>query len=127
MRHGLSLMEVLLAVAILGGSIAAISQLVSIGYRSALDARARTNANIHVDTKMAEVAAGVLELESVSSQVIEDDPDWSYSVDIADADQIGLLVVTVTVEQNNVVNPIMLSVVRFMPDPDYDPYALENL
>ncbi len=120
---GFSLLEVLLSIAILGGAMVVIGQLVNIGYRSAIEARIRSDANILVDGKMAEVSAGIIELQSVSSSVIEENPDWMYSVDVQQAGQLGLLMVMVTVEQtpNSASNPISMSVVRLMPDPEYDP------
>ncbi|MFN9877063.1 MAG: hypothetical protein ACK557_01175, partial [Planctomycetota bacterium] len=43
-RTGLSLLEVLLAIAILGGAMIVITQLLNLGYRSAIEARMRTEA-----------------------------------------------------------------------------------
>ena len=122
-RPGFSLLEVLLSIAILGGAMAVIGQLVNIGYRSAVEARIRSDANILVDGKMAEVSAGIIELQSVSASVIDENPDWMFSVDVQDSGQLGLLMVVVTVEQtpNSAANPVSMSVVRFMPDPEYDP------
>ena len=122
-RRGFSLLEVLLSIAILGGAMVVIGQLVNIGYRSAIEARIRSDANILVDGKMAEVSAGIIELESVSSSLIEENPDWMYSVDVQESTQLGLLMVTVSVEQtpNSTANPISMSVIRYMPDPEYDP------
>ena len=122
-RAGLSLLEVILATAILGGAMVIIGQLLNLGYRSAVEAKIRSDANILVDAKMSEVAAGVIDLSSVSSTVIDENPDWTYSVDVQQSPQLGLLSVTVTVEQAQGISaePISMSVVRFMPDPDYDP------
>ncbi len=122
-QRGFSLLEVLLSIAILGGAMVVIGQLVNIGYRSAIEARIRSDANILVDGKMAEVSAGIIELESVSSSLIEENPDWMYSVDVQESTQLGLLMVTVSVEQtpNSTANPISMSVIRYMPDPEYDP------
>ena len=120
---GFSLLEVLLSIAILGGAMVVIGQLVNLGYRSAVEAKIRSDANILVDGKMAEVSAGIIELQSVSSSVIEENPDWMYSVDVQQSGQLGLLMVVVSVEQtpSSSASPISMSVVRFMPDPDYDP------
>ena len=125
-RKGLSLLEVILSIAILGTSMAVIYQMLGVGYRSAIEVRARTDGNIFVDTKMAEVAAGVLPLESANGVLIEENPDWEYSVDVSDAEQNGLLSVVVTVQQNNVENPVAISVVRLMADPEYEPEQLEG-
>jgi len=122
-REGLSLLEVLLAIAILGGALAVIGQLVGLGYHHALQARLRSDGNVYCDTKMAEVAAGVLPLEAVSQQTLDENPDWVYSVSIEASDQPGLLVVTVTAHpsQQRTRMPIIITATRFMPDPDYEP------
>jgi type II secretion system protein I len=122
-RNGLSLLEVILAIAILGSAMAVIGNLFFLGYRSALQSRNRSDANILVDAKMAELAAGVIPAESVGSQSIEENPLWSYSVDVRSSDQLGLLIATVTVQQTDeaAAVPVSLSIVRFVPDPDYDP------
>ncbi len=124
-RGGLSLLEVLLSIAILGGSLLVIGNLVGHGYRAATEARLRSEATILCDTKMAEISAGVLDLESVSDVAIEENQEWEYSVDVEPSNQTGLLIATVTVRQSPAVaaNPLSLSLVRFIPDPDYDPTA----
>jgi len=120
-RRGMSLLEVILAIAILGTSLTIIGHLVSAGYRSALEARIRTQAAIHCDTIMAEVAAGSIDVGAGGSTVPFTD-DWSYQVSSQPGSQLGLLSVTVTVTQSGgAANPLSLSVVRFMPDPDYEP------
>ncbi len=120
-RSGLSLLEVILSIAILGGAMVVIGALVNLGYRSAAQAKIRSDANILVNTKMSEVVAGVLPLESTSAAPIEENPQWKYSVEVEEAQQLGLLLLTVYVEQANAANPIGMSVVRLVPDPDYDP------
>ncbi len=122
-RRGLSLLEVILSIAILGGAMVVIGQLFNLGYRSARQARLRNDANILCDSKMAELAAGVIETTSTGGQPIIENPDWNYSVDVQPSQQLGLLSATVTVEQNPDVAafPISMSIVRFVPDPDYEP------
>ncbi len=122
-RRGLSLLEVMLSIAILGISMAIIGNLFYLGSRSALQARLRSDANILCDTKMAELAAGILPPNSVGNQTIEENPLWSYSLDIQSSEQPGLLVATVTVQQSDsaAAVPVSMSIVRFIPDPDYDP------
>ncbi len=122
-RPGLTLLEVILAIAILGGSLAVIFEMVRLGMISAMETRLRSEANILCDTKMAEVSAGVLELQNVNAMSIAENPDWLYYVEVQDSAQPGLFLVTVSVEQANVADPISISIVRFMPDPDYEPLA----
>lgn len=122
-RNGLSLLEVMLSIAILGLAMAVIGNLFYLGGRSAQRTRFLSDANIICDTTMAELAAGVIEPNSVGTQVVADNPTWSYSIDIQASDQLGLLAATVTVQQTDTAAPVpvTMSVVRFIPDPDYDP------
>ena len=122
-RKGLSLLEVILSIAILGGSLVVIGSLVNLGYQHAVNTRLRSDANIICDTTMAEVAAGVLELQTSGNQVVETNPDWIYSVNVGDSDQPGLKVVTVQVSQQTQTTrvPIIVTATRFMVDPDYEP------
>ena len=124
-RPGLTLLEVILSIAILGASMAVIGQLFGLGIRSARQARLRSEANILCDCKMAELAAGVLPPNSTGDQTIVESPDWRYSISVESSLQPGLLLATVTVRQDNssLTNPVEMSVVRFLPDPDYEPDA----
>ena len=124
-RNGLSLLEVILAIAILGGAIAIILELVNLGMRSAQAARLRSEANLLCDTKMAEISAGVLELKTYSPTPIPDNPDWLFSCNVQESSYLGLLVVTMSVQQANVEDPASIQIVRYVPDPDYDPAAEE--
>ncbi len=130
-RNGLSLLEVILSIAILGVSMAAIGNLFNLGLRHARQAQLRSDANILCDTKMAELVAGVIPAESTGNQTIAENPNWDYSIDIQNSEQVGLLIATVTVNQVSSQNgaptsglsgnPVSLSIVRFLPDPDYEP------
>lgn len=117
-RRGLSLIEVVFAITILGMSLAVIGQLFQLGMRSGRKAEILSQAYVLCDSKMAEIASGLLPLEATSGSAIPENPLWRYSVSIEPSNQIGLLIVEVEVEQVND-NPISFSVVRFMPDPDF--------
>lgn len=127
-RAGLSLLEVVFSIAILGTALAAIGYLVQQGMRAGGTARVQSYAQILADAKMAEIASLVLPLESNSASPIDDAPGWTYAVHVAPADQVGLMVVKVTVNQATGDRPVEFSVVRFMPDPNFqfqDPAAEE--
>jgi Tfp pilus assembly protein PilV len=122
-KQGLSLLEVLLSIAILGASMVVIGNMFFLGVRSAMRARLRSDANLLCDSKMAELAAGLLPLSAVNGQPIAENQDWTYSIDVQPSIQRGLLVATVSVEQadTSVPVPVSLSIVRLIPDPDYEP------
>jgi len=122
-RRGLSLLEVILSIGILAMSLVAISELVTTGFRSASMSRLLSEAQMLCDTKMAEVAAGVLPLEAVAGASIEENENWQYDVEINQGDIPGLLVVIVTVREASSSDPVEFYVTRFLPDPDFDPAA----
>ncbi len=127
-RKGLSLLEVILSIAILGGSLAAIGQLVRLGVRNAINTQIRNDANLLADAKMAELSAGIIELQSSGPRPIEENTSWVYQVDMLDSGQLGLLLVKMTVSQTDVdEDPVEVIVHRFLPDPDYDPLAVEEV
>ena len=54
--------------------------------------------------------------------MIENRPEWSYTVDVQPSMQPGLLMSTVTVVREVPSGiPARVSIVRFIPDPDYEP------
>ena len=121
-RRGLSLLEVILSIAILGISMVAIGYLYDLGFRAARQAQFRSDANLLVDSIMAELAAGVIPAESTDGTTIESAPDWQYEIEIEDSQQPGLFLATVVVKRvpESDILPGGLSIVRFIPDPDYE-------
>jgi general secretion pathway protein I len=95
-RSGLSLFEVIVALAIFMGSIAAIGQLVSNGVRGAVQAKLQSQATLRAETKMAEVVAGLVPLHGGMGGTFPDDPTWSWSVMSVGGSQEGLYFVEVT-------------------------------
>jgi len=118
-RRGLTLLEVILAIAILGGCLAVIGELVRVGSRHASEARHLTKAQILCESTMEEIVAGILPAEAVTASVYENDPDWVYSVTTNYLDQEGLIEVRVMVEQVNTdaLYPLTTSLTRWMMDP----------
>ncbi len=118
-RRGLSLLEVMLAIAILGGCVAVIGELVRIGSRHAEEVRLLTTAQLLCESKIEEIEAGVIPPEAISSAPFETTPDWFYSVTINALDQEELMEVRVTVEQAEAtrMQPFTFTLVRWMLDP----------
>ena len=123
-HHGLSLLEVLLALAILGGALVTIGELHSLGRRAGVQARDLTTAQILCESKLAEIVAGITPTESVLQQPLGDetleDSSWLYSIESQEASQPGLLAVQVTVEQDpkQIGRPVRFSLVRWVVDPN---------
>jgi type II secretion system protein I len=124
-RAGLSLLEVMLALAILGGSLAVIGELMRFGMRNAEAARDLSTAQVFCEAKVNEIAAGLLPPQSISNTPIEEAANleaaglWLYSVDVQQVDQQGLIAVTVSVFQdpNLKMRPVEFSLARWMIDP----------
>ena len=125
-RSGLTLLEVILAIAILGIAMVALGQLVQLGSQAAGDARDLAEAQVLCDTKVSELRSGILPLQSASAAVIDTAPRWQYSVTVTAAELPGLLLVEVSVNQDptQFSRPIQFTLVRYMPDPDYQPESI---
>lgn len=124
-RQGLSLLEVMLALAILGGAIAVVGELMRFGMRNAEAARDLSTAQVFCEAKINEIAAGLLPPQPIADVPIEEIANldaaglWLYSVDVQQVDQQGLIAVKVTVFQDPSVKmrPVDFSLVRWMIDP----------
>ena len=118
-NRGFSLLEVILSIAILGGSIAIIGQGFHHGARSVRVARMIGEGNRLADSKLSEIAAGATELQSVSQEPFGDNPNWVYSIVAEQASFPGILAVSVTVENRQSRPPIQVSLGRLIPDPNH--------
>jgi prepilin-type N-terminal cleavage/methylation domain-containing protein len=98
-RPGLSLLEVLVALAIFLFSLVALGQLVTLGSDRAMDVQWLSEASLLAQGKMGEVIAGAQSLTAVPESSFDEDPDYSWSL-TAEADNTpGLYRVTVTVSR----------------------------
>ncbi len=121
-RNGLTLLEVIVAIAILGGALVVIGNLVFLGSRAANNTRWHSEAQILCDAKMAEISAGVLPLQSSAGTPIAENPEWTYSVETGPTDVPGLLSVTVAVQHSSETSAIApFTLMRWLRDPDYQP------
>lgn len=130
-RSAFSLLEVILALAVLAASLAMLGQLVGLGFRSARESQGLTEAQMIAETVMDEIALGLLPpdpvedmnvsmLSDLTSMIPPQDSPWVYSIDWEPAPIDGLLMVVVSVrradaqsaEQNDV-----FRIVRWMRDP----------
>jgi type II secretion system protein I len=123
-RRGVSLLEIILALALLAGAVAVLSELSRGGLDNAGRALDMTQAELLCESKLAEVVAGILPAESQQGTCeTEADPslaEWIYTIDVAEAAQTGLLELRVTVSQDPTIEPrpVECTLVRWILDPD---------
>jgi general secretion pathway protein I len=118
-RHGFSLLEVLLAMAILVGSLVVLSDLATIGRIHATKAADGTTAMRICRSKLNEIIAGLEPVAPVRDEPLDGEPGWLYSVEVESLQQPGLVSVRVTVRQEESENgrPLEFSLVRWIRDP----------
>ncbi len=119
-RRGLTLLEVMLAIAIFGMSLVAIGELIRIGSVNAAAARDLTEAQRLCNNVMAEIGAGITPPDAASDTPVEGNEDWLYSIESEPLEeQEGMLWVSVTVQQDPAQNskPAKFTLVRWMTDP----------
>jgi general secretion pathway protein I len=125
-RRGLSLFEVVIALAIFMGALAAIGQLVSVGAQGAVRAKLESQAVIRCETTMAEVLAGYIGLRNTSG-TFSDNPAWTWSVSVASTSHSGLYLIEVKATHTGQSNmsKVSYSLERFIRDPGVEMAAYE--
>lgn len=98
-RQGITILEVLLAVAIFLGAMTAIGSLLTTGAESAIQAKLHTEAVIRCQSKLAEAIAGVIELDAVSEATFPEDadPGWTWDLVVDSGPHADLLALEITV------------------------------
>ncbi|MEX0703285.1 MAG: prepilin-type N-terminal cleavage/methylation domain-containing protein [Planctomycetales bacterium] len=97
-RRGLTLFEVIVALAILLGSMAVLGQLISTGSRAAVRTDMHTRATLLCQAKLAEVLSGAVPLQPVEGMPVDEfTPDWLWGLEVLPGPHPDLLVVAVTV------------------------------
>ena len=105
---GFSLLEVILALAILTGAVAILGELARMGMECARFARYTAKAQLLGESKLNQIAAGWAWAESTgptefSSEEVAADPSepmWMYAVDVQQTEEPGVVAVRVTVIQD---------------------------
>lgn len=100
-RSGFSLLEVLLASAILLGSIFVLAELSNLGSRSAAKAIEMNTAHMICQTKLNEILAGAAPVESEQGIPLEAYPGWVVSVEILPASLPNMRALRVTASREN--------------------------
>jgi prepilin-type N-terminal cleavage/methylation domain-containing protein len=120
-RQAFTLLEVILALAILAGSVAVLGEIMAIAGRHARETQAETRAQLFAAAVMDEMLAGVTEVAPVSRQQLEttDTVPWVYSVTVNTTTITGLSTIDVLIEQDlePQFNPVKFRLVRFYAEP----------
>jgi type II secretion system protein I len=99
MRRGITLYEVVIALVIFSGAIAAISEGISTGVRAALQSRIQSQAILLCESKMGEVMAGVVPRSSVAESAFTEPQldGWKWGLSVKPGPHTGLMLVEVEV------------------------------
>ncbi len=127
-RSAFSLLEILLALSILGGSLAVLSQIAEIGTKAAREARDLSICRILCQSKLSELlldaSAGISPQSRFDAPLDSFDSTsttpYSYSVEVQPGSLDGLLAVRITVkalESDDVTAIATFSLTRWVVDP----------
>ena len=118
-RQAFTLLEVILALAILGGAVAVLGEIMRAAGRRASDAQAETRAQLLACSLMDEMVTGVLEPAEQTRVALEvdDTVPWVYSVTFGAIEIEGLVSIELIVEQDlqQQFNPVRYRLVRWVP------------
>jgi hypothetical protein len=90
-------MEVIVSLAIFVLAFIALHAMVNMSGERAIDIQEKSETAHRCQSKMAEVMAGVVPLQSQSDQAFEDNPDYSWSMECSQANVANLWTVTIHV------------------------------
>jgi prepilin-type N-terminal cleavage/methylation domain-containing protein len=129
-RSAFTLLEVILALAILAGALAALGEVMRLADQTASLTEGETHAQILAASLMDELASGARQLSAVSQASLDAnaDPPWLYSVSLEDTGFQELVGVRVFIEQqlDPRLQPARFELVRWMANPDYVPPETES-
>jgi type II secretion system protein I len=98
-RRGINLLEVLVALGIFLGSLAVLSQLVSMSADRAAQVRLQSRGAQLCQSKLNEVVSGVQQLSSDNGS-FDEAPEWTWTLDCEQGDAPNLWNVTVSVKRD---------------------------
>jgi prepilin-type N-terminal cleavage/methylation domain-containing protein len=87
---GFSLLEVIIATAIIAASSMVLLRLISTGGQHQQRAERRANGQLICQSLIDRMLIGTVPLEAVDEQRVADDPDWIYSTQIQPSDYPGI-------------------------------------
>ncbi|MDR1963338.1 MAG: hypothetical protein LBQ50_06130 [Planctomycetaceae bacterium] len=119
-RSGTTILEVLLALLILGGAVAVLGEFSRNAFRNAKASKDITQAELLAESILAKVRIGIIEMESAfdvpmtnsvsvnlndtisDTNALSENSEalWLYTLEVTELDDYGLVALSVTVRQN---------------------------
>jgi general secretion pathway protein I len=99
-RSGLTLLEVVIALALFLFSLAALSHLMSLSSQNVVESNLRSQAGLMCQSKLAEVLSGAVSLDSTGYSAFDENPDWQWRLDCEPNEVVGLWNVQVWVKKD---------------------------
>ena len=120
-RHGMTLLEVIVAMAIFLIALASIAQLIEFGTNNSIEAARTTTATRLCQSKMAEVEAGIIPATEGGQGTFDEEPLWKWSVEVGAEVAANTYPITVKawIDQGRRVEVSMTQIV-------YDPQFMGN-
>ncbi|HZZ70915.1 MAG TPA: prepilin-type N-terminal cleavage/methylation domain-containing protein [Pirellulales bacterium] len=117
--NGFTLLEIILALAILAGGLAVLSEAIRIAQSNGRIARDSTYAQMLCEEKLGEFTTGVTPPAAASGVPFDNYPGWTYTVAMDDLDIPNFMVIEVTVTQEVAEGqqPVSFSLKQWMIDP----------
>jgi general secretion pathway protein I len=121
-RRAFTLLEIVLALAILAGSLAALGEVMRLADRNAELVQGETQAQVLAESVMEEILAGSRSLTNVNGALfpLETEPRWQHwiAVEPTDRDELLLIRVTVAEQLPPELQPARFELVRWVLNPD---------
>ncbi|MBN2292892.1 MAG: hypothetical protein JXM70_10735 [Pirellulales bacterium] len=120
-RRGFSLMEILLATALLMGCVVVLTELATIGRHHIQKAEKLAAAELICQSAMNEILTGAAPVETVERRPVDGCPGWIISVEVLPLDKRpGLAALEIRVGEDLPENEkaTEFTLVRWIPDPD---------
>jgi len=121
-RRGMTLLEVLLAMAIALFSLVAISQLFNSATDQAIEIQFKSRATRLAQSKLAEFTTGIYSLSSGGSGTFDEEPEWSWTAEAQAPTDLAvtnasLYLLTVTVSRESPQGHIETKLSQYVIDP----------
>lgn len=97
-RYGMTLLEVVIALALFLAAMSAIAEILRMGSDSSVKAQLQAEAALLGESKLNEVVAGIVPLTSVQSQAFESSPKWTWTLTVEDDTTLPLKHLVLTVQ-----------------------------